>query len=326
MTVCRYPLPVRLPTVLMTDVVRSTHQGESHGGAYLINLATGEHDKVLDWNTVDIDWAGRGQGRGLRGIVYHDDHTLIAASDELYLFDRAFNIVESFRCPFLRHAHETALDAGSVYVTSTTYDAVLEFDLAAGRFTRGTHLRVERTPASKTATVRPVAFDPNGSPTQPNAPEPKDQLHINSVSRAHGSTFVSGTRLPGLFRLDGERIEPWANIPAGTHNAQPLGTHVVFNSTQNDAVCLADRRGRVLRAHKAYAYEPDELEHADIPNDYARQGFLRGLCTTPEGLIIVGSSPSTVCAYHPKDGLVARVNVTMDVRNCPHGLEVWPFA
>lgn len=321
---------MQLPTVLMTDVIRSTQQGQSHGGAYLINLATGEHDKVLDWNTVDIDWAGRGQGRGLRGIAYHGEHTIIAASDEIYRFDRSFNIVDSYRCPFLRHAHEIVLEGDTLYVTSTTYDSVLTLDLAQGRFATGIHFRTEPTRRAKTAAVRPVRFDPNGTATQPNAPEPNDKLHINAVSRANGSTFISGVRIPGLLRVVEDeqpaRLERWANIPAGSHNGSPLGDHAVFNNTQQDTVCIANRKGRIVRAHKAHTYDPAELEHADIPNDYARQGFLRGLCTTPEGLLIVGSSPSTVCAYHPKQGLVARVNVTMDVRNCPHGLEVWPHA
>ena len=59
-----------LPKVLMTDVIRSTQQGDSHGGAYLIDLQAGSFEQVLDWNTVEIDWAGRGMGRGLRGDLF----------------------------------------------------------------------------------------------------------------------------------------------------------------------------------------------------------------------------------------------------------------
>ncbi|MBZ0173264.1 MAG: hypothetical protein K8E66_12845, partial [Phycisphaerales bacterium] len=71
-----------LPTVLVTDVVRSTRQGDSHGGAYLVNLATGGLERVLDWNTIDISWAGRGADRGLRGIAFLGEEILIAAADE----------------------------------------------------------------------------------------------------------------------------------------------------------------------------------------------------------------------------------------------------
>ena len=43
-------------------------------------------------------------------------------------------------------------------------------------------------------------------------------------------------------------------------------------------------------------------------------------------MVIGGSSPATVSAFDFDSGeLLARVNVTMDVRNAIHGLEVWPF-
>ncbi|MCA9304759.1 MAG: hypothetical protein KC996_11610, partial [Phycisphaerales bacterium] len=90
-----------LPTVLMTDVIRSSEQGNSHGGAYLIDLQTGSFDKVLDWNTTDIDWQGRGMGRGLRGICFVGDDVYIAASDELFVFDKEFNQLRSHRCSYL---------------------------------------------------------------------------------------------------------------------------------------------------------------------------------------------------------------------------------
>jgi hypothetical protein len=40
-----------------------------------------------------------------------------------------------------------------------------------------------------------------------------------------------------------------------------------------------------------------------------------------------GSSPSTVTVYDLADNRrLLSVNLTMDVRNAIHGLEVWPFA
>ena len=69
-----------LPTVLMTDVIRSARQGDAHGGAYLIDLESGSFDKVLDWNRVEIDWEGRGMGRGLRGIAALLQHEGVVGS------------------------------------------------------------------------------------------------------------------------------------------------------------------------------------------------------------------------------------------------------
>ena len=73
--------------------------------------------------------------------------------------------------------------------------------------------------------------------------------------------------------------------------------------------------------------DPAELSRSGASGDYARAGFGRGLCVDPDsGVIIAGSSPGTVTAYDPGSGRMLRsVRVTNDIRNAPHGLEVFPF-
>jgi hypothetical protein len=73
----------RLPIVVLSSVIRSAHQGESHGGVYLVDMASGQVEQVLDWNRAEIDWEGRGGDRGLRGIAFHGDRLFLAASDEI---------------------------------------------------------------------------------------------------------------------------------------------------------------------------------------------------------------------------------------------------
>lgn len=313
-----------LPTVLMTDVIRSTRQGDSHGGAYLIDLQRGTHERVLDWNEVGIDWEGRGAGRGLRGIVYHGGEVYIAASDELFVFSRRFELLRSFRNPYLHHCHEIALDDDRVYLTSTSFDSILEFYIPSGRFDRGLWLKPRLGPdGSLQGPPEPVRFDPHSAKGPPKG----DTLHINSVWRRSRATFVGALRVPVLMSIDDRlRLSACARIPPNTHNARPHGEGVLYNSTGEDAIVIADRQGNARTRLPIPRYDPAALAHADIPQDYARQGFGRGLCVTREGLIVGGSSPSTVTAYDPKSGgRLASVNVTMDVRNCPHGLEVWPF-
>ena len=55
--------------LITTSVVRGSEQGESHGGVYIIELEKQDVRQVMDWNTTDIDWQGRGWDRGLRGIA-----------------------------------------------------------------------------------------------------------------------------------------------------------------------------------------------------------------------------------------------------------------
>jgi hypothetical protein len=62
--------------------------------------------QVLDWNTMDIDWQGRGWDRGLRGIAFDGDAIYIAASDELFAFTPDFRRIGSWRNPYLKHCHE----------------------------------------------------------------------------------------------------------------------------------------------------------------------------------------------------------------------------
>jgi hypothetical protein len=48
--------------------VRGSRQGESHGGVYLVDFASQRAVRTVDWDTMNIDWQGRGWDRGLRGI------------------------------------------------------------------------------------------------------------------------------------------------------------------------------------------------------------------------------------------------------------------
>jgi hypothetical protein len=58
-----------LTKLIATSVVRGGHQGESHGGVYLVDFDDQSNQQVIDWDTADIDWQGRGWDRGLRGIT-----------------------------------------------------------------------------------------------------------------------------------------------------------------------------------------------------------------------------------------------------------------
>src|SRR6266446_3085669 len=86
----------KLPRVIATSVVRSAHQGESHGGVYLIDLNSGQYDQIIDWNDESINWEGRGGDRGLHGIAFHNNDT---GSNRLVIADRKNRIKQSFDVP-----------------------------------------------------------------------------------------------------------------------------------------------------------------------------------------------------------------------------------
>ncbi|VAX40782.1 hypothetical protein MNBD_PLANCTO03-2141 [hydrothermal vent metagenome] len=312
----------------MTEVVRSTHQGDSHGGAYLVNLETREASHVLDWNRLDIDWEGRGQGRGLRGIVFYNAHIYIAASDELFVFDQSFNIVRSFRNRYLRHCHEICRAGDTLYLTATSFDSVLEFDLRRERFIRAHLIRYQprrvRTPMGvrEERILRIGRYDPNRT----DGPAAADTTHINNITTHRKKLMVSGVRLTSILALDRAGHAEYAPTPEWTHNAQLYRHGVLYNSTAEDAVCFASLAGEVFKRLPIPRYDPAELTKNDLPDDYARQAFARGLIATDEGLIIAGSSPSTVTAWDFDSGeQLATVNFGKDIRNAPHGLAIWPY-
>ena len=83
--------------LVTSSVVRGSQRGESHGGVYLVDLERQSVQQTIDWNTADIDWQGRGWGRGLRGIAFADDKVYIAASDELFAYTPGFQLIDSDR-------------------------------------------------------------------------------------------------------------------------------------------------------------------------------------------------------------------------------------
>ena len=92
-----------MTVLIATSVVRGTRQGESHGGVYLVDLEQKRVKQTIDWDTSDIDWQGRGWDRGLRGIAFDGERVFVAASDELFVYDSKFRLIESYRSPYLKH-------------------------------------------------------------------------------------------------------------------------------------------------------------------------------------------------------------------------------
>lgn len=321
------PAGSRHPRVVLSSVIRSSHQGESHGGVYVVDLDTGGAEQVIDWNADEIDWEGRGGDRGLRGIAVHGDRLFLAASDEIFVYDPDFNRLGSFRNRYLKHCHETFVSGGRLFMTSTGFDSVLEYDLGSERFVRGRTLRYHDIwKARRRMRIRPRptlrVFDPEGT----DGPAPADTSHLNSVFVSESGIFCCGVNMGTMWRIRDDRLERYAKVPYGTHNARPFREGVLMNHTATDRIAYADRQGKVLRSFPINRYREEDLVNAELTRDKARQAFGRGLAVLSDELFVGGSSPATVTLYRfdPPEVLTS-VNVTMDVRNAIHGLEVWPF-
>lgn len=301
--------------LIATSVVRGSNQGESHGGVHIVDFEAEKSFTVIDWNTTVIDFQGRGWDRGLRGIAIDGERVFIAASDELFEYTPDFQLVASWRNPYLRHCHEISVYQRRLYLSSTGFDSILGFDLDHNRFCWGMHvLRIG-------SSYQPGLFDPGSA----NGPQASNELHINNVFAHSSGLHLSGLRTGALLRYDGEKLVSWVTLPLGVHNAQPYRDGVLFNDTQADRVRFEGRDSRA--SFKVPSYDVSQLTHTNLDDTrIARQGFGRGLCVIGDGLIAAGSSPSTIAIHDLNRVQTTRqVTLTMDIRNAIHGLEVWPF-
>ena len=307
----------RLPKFIITSVVRGSVQGESHGGVYTVDFEKKEAQQHIDWNTSDIDFEGRGADRGLRGICFDDEDIYIAASDELFCYDKDFKLKNSFKNRYLKHAHEICRMEKRIFISSTGFDSLLSFDIESKKFDWGYQLRKEFDQWAG------GIFDPR----KPVGPRPVNDFHINMVHVDNDGIFLSGLKTESLLYLSPKNtVEIVCELPSGTHNPRLWENGIIFNDTASDCLRYVPRNGEEI-AFKVITYKESDIEFAGIDDSkIARQGFARGLCTIDDRFVAVGSSPSTISLYDLKQKqMVGSVNLSMDIRNAIHGLEVWPF-
>lgn len=307
-----------IPPLIATSVVRGSEQGQSHGGVYIVDPASQIVQQVLDWDTADIDWSGRGWDRGLRGVAFHDGEIYIAASDELFVYDQRFQQLRSFRNAYLKHCHEICVYKDKLYLTSTGFDSILAFDLIEQDFSWGLHA------AKINGAWHGHRFDPKSNV----GPNEKNQLHINNIDCSAEGLSFAGLRTKGIISLaPGGTLMEQVQLPDGIHNARLTRGGVLFNDTAANYLRFVTREGEE-RHFPFPTYEQDEIEFAGVDDSrIARQGFGRGLCVISDRLVAAGSSPSTVSVFDLQNSrTVFSVNFSMDIRNAIHGLEIWPYA
>ena len=253
----------------------------------------------------------------MRGIAFDGDIIYIAASDELFAYDRAFKLIDSWRNPYLKHCHEIAVHQRNLYLTSTGYDSILAFDLDKKEFLWALHVDVEAFQ------FKGRAYDP----TQDDGPLLLNKMHINNVSPTDGGMYISGIKTGGMLHFNGKAISMSVTLPEGTHNARPFRDGVLYNDTKSDCLRYASRDGAEDRALKFPKYDRSLLLNTNLDDSRtARQGFGRGLCLLSDHVVATGSSPSTISVHDLKENeTVLKVNLSMDIRNAIHGLEIWPY-
>jgi len=303
--------------LITTSVVRGSKQGESHGGVYIIDVEGQDVRQVIDWNKTDIDWQGRGWDRGLRGIAIDDETVYFVASDTLLAFTPDFKPIGSWRNPYLKHADEMSIYERSLYIVSTGYDCILAFELDEKKFFWALHIDLDRF------NFKGSVFDPMGD----EGPLLLNKLHLNNVHSNDNGMYISGRKSGGMLHFNGEAVNMSVTLPEGTHNAKPYRDGVLFNDSKADAVRYASRTGEEDRAVKVPKYDRGDIENKGIEDTkVARQGFGRGLCLINDRIVAAGASPSTISLHGLQESkTLLSVDLSMDIRDAIHGLEVWPY-
>jgi hypothetical protein len=304
---------MNLPVVIFSTVIRGVRrENQSHGNLYLLNLANGKYKQVFELQS-NINLRGHGCERGLRGICFHDKEIYIGTYDKLLQLNNRFEIINSFQNHYLKNCHEICRQNNDIYISLTIGNIILKFNLDKKKFVKGWKVF---TPHGPCGTFNPLIKNKTLSEDV--------RGHLNNVWATTDQVFFSGKNMKGVYSLEPNGMKFHAASPKGTHNIQVYEDHLLMNWTGKNKVCLMKHDGTLLKEWPVIKYKESTLRGNDNPH-VARQRFARGLCTW-DNYIIGGSAPATISVYQRNGSVIASFQVTNNVRNSVHGLEVWPYA
>jgi len=288
--------------LITTSVLRDSEQGDSehgdsHGGVYVIDVERQGVSQVMDFETTDASQQGHDRDRGLRGIAIDGETVYFVASDVLFAFTPNFELIGSWRNPYMKYADEICIYERSLYITSTGYDSILAFELDEKKFFWALHVDMDREG------FKGSVYDPTGD----KGPLLLNKLHLNNVHADDNGMYITGLKSGGMLHFNGKVINMSVTLAEGTHNAQPFRDGVLFNDSEANALRYSSRSGEEDRALEV-------------------EGFARGLCPINDRVVAAGSSPATIALHDLQESkTLLSVSLSRDTRNVIHGLAVWPF-
>lgn len=282
--------------LVASSVVRGSNTDDSSGGLYLVDLETRTVHQPVDWNERQFKWAGRGRELGLRGVAVDDDRLYCAASDELFLFNSAFEKEASWRNPYLKYCRGIAVFERKLFIVSSGFDSIIGFDLDTQQFDWALQIK------SHGFDFGLNAFDP----TSDDGPIMLAKLDMRDIFCDGTGMYISSE--PGLLRFSGDAISMAVELPPHSHNARPFRDGVLFN----------DSVGETLR----YAGRGEGEEDRALPAGE----FPRGLCVLSDTLVAGGSSPTAISVYDlAANKRMLSVQISEDPQTSIHSIAIWPF-
>jgi hypothetical protein len=292
---------------------------------------------------LDHDPNARGNVRGCRGIRVAGDEVIAADYHTLHFFDRDLNPKRKLSDGLMAGLHEIDIAGDSVWVTSTTLDAVLKYRLADGARQAGFWPR-EVSEFQQALEVQPLAIDKdidNRDTFLDSASfRGPSHLHLNAVCEFRGEVYALFHSKCVVANLSRNTIVISDPNLKHAHNLIIHEPGIVYiNDTHRTVVRVYDlASGEQIRAIdikkmpgiKALVFRSAMRALRELGVSFfstrrkatARPLYLRGLALHGD-YIFAGFSPATIACIDKATGeLVDCYFHSTDARVCIHGLTV----
>lgn len=285
----------------------------------------------------------RGNMRGCKGIQIIGDSIIAADYHTLNFYNRELQLQRKLSHGLMVGLHETqALDSG-IWVSSTSIDAALKFDMHSGDLLEQFWPR-EMPEYQQALNIEPLEIDKSVDNRQAFLDSASfrgsSHLHLNAVCEFRGEVYALFHAQGVVANLTRRSIVIQDDLLRHAHNLIIEEPGVAFiNDTQRTVVRQYDlRSGQQIRAYnikKMPGIKPllwrtalTALKETGLSfmskhsKATARPLYLRGLAITAD-YIFAGFSPATiVCIDRHSGKLVDYYFHSTDARVCIHGLAV----
>lgn len=292
---------------------------------------------------LDHDPNARGNVRGCRGIRVHGQELVAADYHSLNFFDHDLNLKRKLSHGLMVGLHEIDINGPSVWVTSTTLDAVIKYSLDQG-MQEAAYWPREMPEFQQALNIEPLAIDKNTDNRQTfldNASfRGPSHLHLNAVCEFRGEVYalfhskcVLANLTRGTIVIEDDNLkhahnliieEPGVVYINDTHRTvvRQYGLESGKQIRAIDIKKMPGIKSLVFRSARRALREMGVSFFGSHRKATARPLYLRGLAIN-EDFIFAGFSPATIARIDKKTGeLVDFYFHSTDARVCIHGLAV----
>lgn len=295
--------------------------------------------------SVEHDPNTRGNARGCRGIQVVGDEVIAANYHTLNFYDRDLNLKRSISHGLMVGLHETFIDGDSIWVTSTTTDSAIKYNLNDGSLEDQLWPR-EHPNFQKALNLEPLKVDKLADNRlcwlDTSLALGPSHVHLNAVCVYQGEVYalfhskcVVANLTRGTIAIENPNLrhahnlimeEPgvvWVN---DTHRTT-IRKYDLVSGREIMSINLRKQKhinGLILKSGLRALREMGPSFFGSGRKATARPLYLRGLAMH-ENLIFAGFSPATIVCLDKTSGKVLDYYFhTTDARVCVHGLVVDP--